>query len=380
MLRISTSLFVIGLITASCHSAAQESKSSLSQAFNVGDNAGFTKAHVPKAFSFPQDHGPHPDFKYEWWYFTGNLVTAEQRRFGYQLTFFRIGLVPAVALRDSAWATSQIYMAHFALSDVTSEQFHHQERISRHALDLAGGQATPLKIWVNDWTLTELGAPETASCWGCTALRLKANSGDVGIDLRLTSTKPAVLHGDRGLSRKNAQPGNASYYYSLTRMTTRGTISVSGNEHQVDGLSWFDREWSTSALSDDQAGWDWFSLQLSNGVELMFYQLRRLDGSIDPFSSGTLVHSDGRATALSADDMEIQITDYWRSQETGVRYPNGWRLLSEREHLQLTVAPLLSNQEMDVTVRYWEGAVSVRGQVGARSVTGSGYVELTGYD
>lgn len=371
---------VVVALWGSEQGAAQDrnSKSSVAQALSETDDAGFAKAYSPRSFSFPQDHGAHPDFKHEWWYFTGNLHTDQGRRFGYQLTFFRIGLSPRSVARESAWATSQIYMAHFALSDVAATRFHHRERMSRPALGLAGSDTPPLRVWLNDWSAVEVTEGEVMHCLGCMQFRLTARDEDVAIDLLLQSTKPAALHGEQGLSRKSAQPGNASYYYSLTRLRTQGTIHAAGKAYQVTGLSWLDREWSTSALSNDQAGWDWFSLQLPEDVEIMLYRLRRVDGSVDPFSSGTIIRGDGETETLAADDVRLEVTDYWRSPNTGVRYPSRWRLIGDR--FQLEILPLLANQELDVTVRYWEGAVSVRGDMAGRPVTGSGYVELTGYD
>lgn len=361
-----------------CAAQNQNSKSSVAQALSETDDVGFAKAYSPRSFAFPQDHGAHPDFKHEWWYFTGNLQTDQGRQFGYQLTFFRIGLSLQSVPRESAWATSQIYMAHFALSDVAATRFHHRERMSRPVLGLAGSDTSPLRVWLNDWSAVEVTEGEVVHCLGCMQLRLTARDQDVAIDLLLQSTKPVALHGEQGLSRKSARPGNASYYYSLTRLRTQGTIHASGKAHQVTGLSWLDREWSTSALSNDQAGWDWFSLQLPDDVEIMLYRLRRVDGSVDPFSSGTIIRGDGETETLAADDVRIEVTDYWHSPTTDVRYPNRWRLSSQS--FELEILPLLPDQELDVAVRYWEGAVSVRGDMAGRPVTGSGYVELTGYD
>ena len=376
----AVTFFVLASIASECVAQRRNATSSVAQALAGSADIGFAKADAPREFIFPDDHGPHREFKHEWWYFTGNLSTADGRRFGYQLTFFRIGLVPHIPDRKSSWATSEIYMAHFALSDVATEQFHHRERISRPVLGLAGSAVSPLRVWLNDWSISQITQSATPRCFGCISVRLKAKDEDTTIDLVLQSNKPAVFHGDRGLSRKNAEQGNASYYYSLTRMRTQGKIKTAGETHDVEGLSWLDREWSTSALGDDQTGWDWFSLQLSNNTEIMFYQLRRVDGSVDPFSSGTLIHQDGVTTSLSANDVQVEVIDYWRSPDTGVRYPNRWRLVSEGQRLQLVIDPLISGQELNVAVRYWEGAVSVRGKWADGDITGSGYVELTGYD
>ncbi len=342
------------------------------------DNAGFALALAPRVFEFPRDHGPHPEFKTEWWYFTGNLASASGRRFGYQLTFFRSGLHRSgIDLSRSAWATDQAYMAHFALSDAAGGRFRHWERFSRGAAGLAGASAAPLRVWLDDWSVQQ-SAP--GGPLGRLTLQLRAREAGVEIALELGSDKPAVLQGDRGLSRKGATPGQASYYYSLTRMPTRGSVRVDSVTHAVEGTSWLDREWSTSSLEPDQQGWDWFALHLNDGRELMFYHLRRKDGGIDPFSAGVMVDSDGRATRLAPEDVELVVERHWRSTVTGVRYPGGWRLQVPSVALDLTLTPLLPNQEWDAAFRYWEGAVVVSGREPSAATLGYGYVELVGYE
>lgn len=340
----------------------------------LGENAdtqGFARADHVRRFQFPRDYGAHPRFRNEWWYFTGNLRTADGRRFGYELALFRIALTPAAPNRASAWATNQIYMGHFALTDVRAGKFHYFERFARGAVGLAGAQAQPFHVWLENWKVA-------ASDHGGLPWTLRAEAKDVSIRLQLTPTKPVILQGDRGLSRKSATPGNASYYYSLPRLDSVGQISVGGQRFDVNGISWMDREWSTSALASDQAGWDWFSLHLSNGDDLMFYQLRRKDGSIDPFSNGTWIARDGQAKHLARSDVDVQVLDWWTSPRGG-RYPGRWRLRIPRHGLELEVYPLLADQELNVSVRYWEGAVAVRGEQAGEPVTGNGYVELTGY-
>lgn len=335
-------------------------------------DAGFERALGPRPFSFPADHGPHPGFRTEWWYVTGNLATASGRPFGYQLTFFRSALAPEMPERSSAWATRQVYMAHFAVSDPRQGDFHSFERFSRGALGLAGAEAEPLRVWLEDWTL-DSGSPATLP------LRLRAADGQVLLDLTLGSAKPVVLQGDRGLSQKGEAPGNASYYYSWTRMPTSGTLAVGGVEHAVEGLSWMDREWSTSALDDDQVGWDWFSLQLDDGTELMYYQLRTTDGGTHPASAGTLVAREGGSRRLRGEDLHLEVLDTWRSPVTGAAYPSRWRLEVASEELSLEIEPLLADQELRLSVLYWEGAVRFDGARAGRPVSGRGYVELTGY-
>lgn len=339
-----------------------------------GDDAGFARADRPRAFVFPQDHGPHPEYRSEWWYLTGNLHTLQGRRFGFQLTFFRFALVPKAPERASPWATDQVYMGHFALTDVQARRFLSFERFARAAVGLAGAQAEPLRVWLEDWVMEGRGGDP-----GRPVLLIRAQQDDIALDLTLESLKPLVLQGEEGLSQKSAAPGNASYYYSLTRLAARGTVRAGDGRHAVEGLAWMDREWSTSALGEDQTGWDWFSLQLDDGRELMYYQLRRRDGSVDPHSAGTLVGADGIAQRLSSRDVEIAVLDTWASPRDGARYPSGWRVRVPDEALDLEVRPHLGDQEMDLSVRYWEGAARVSGKAGRRSVAGHGYVELTGY-
>lgn len=345
----------------------------VTEALSATPTEGFARAEAPRPFTFPHDHGPHPEFRTEWWYWTGNLVSTSGRPFGFQLTFFRAALAPGRAARDSEWATNQIYHAHFALTDARSERFRAWSRTSRAALDLAGATAAPFKVWLGDW---EARADAAASL----PIRLRAGEEDVSIDLWLESAKPPVLQGERGLSRKGPEPGNASYYYSLTRMPARGTVRVRGERFDVEGLAWMDREWSTSALGPDLAGWDWFAIHLDDGRELMFYQLRRKAGGAAEWSSGVLVDARGSVRALGRDDVRLETRGTWRSKRSGVAYPAGWRLTDRRSGLTLELEPRLADQELDVGVRYWEGAVRARGLEGTRTITGSGYVELVGYD
>lgn len=356
---------------------SHEAVRSIARALGDADATGFARAYAPREFVFPRDHGPHPQYKHEWWYVTGNVQTTNDRHFGFQLTFFRIGLTPIAITRPSAWATRGIYMAHFALSDVASGQFYAFERFSRAAVGLAGASGTPLYVWLEDWYLrgNEVGraAGEDLS------MRLHAAEKDVALDLTVDSDKPIVLQGEHGLSRKSATPGNASYYYSATRLRTHGVIRIGDESFSVEGLSWMDREWATSALDKEQAGWDWFALQLSDGRELMYYQLRRRDGTVHPFSQGMLVSVDGVGHRLSAEDVQLDIVDRWQSLRTNVQYPSRWRLRVQQAQLDLTIEPYLSNQELDVSVRYWEGAVHGSGSAHRRAVSASGYAELVGY-
>jgi predicted secreted hydrolase len=340
-----------------------------------GDGAGFARAMAPRSFSFPADHGPHPGFRTEWWYYTGNVETASGRHFGFQLTFFRTALAPPaapVAERGSGWSASQLYLAHFALTDTSGGRFHAWSRLDRQALDLAGARATPFRVWLGDWS-AESEAPTGLP------VRLRAAEGNVAIDLVLAGEKPVVLQGDHGLSQKGPEPGNASYFYSLSRMSARGTVRVDGEPLSVSGLAWMDREWSTSALGPELAGWDWLALQLDDGREVMVYRLRRRDGTADAHSAGSLIGADGATQPLALDDVTLEVLDHWTSPRSRVRYPSRWRLTVPGAGLTLEIAPRLADQELIVGTRYWEGAVRVDGRAAGRPIAGRGYVELVGY-
>jgi predicted secreted hydrolase len=259
-------------------------------------------------------------------------------------------------------------MAHFALTDTAGRRFTAASRSSRAALGLAGAEARPFKVWVEDWSVEGIAGDATA-------VRLRAADGDAAIDLRLESTKPVVLQGERGLDRKGAQAGNASYYYSLTRMRASGRVAAGGASLQITGLAWMDREWSTSALGPDLVGWDWMALQLDDGRELMLYQLRHADGRADRFSAGGVIAANGSRRPLTVGDFRIEVLDTWSSPRDGTRYPSRWRVAVPGEGVDLEVTPVLADQELTLSVRYWEGAVRVQG----RPAGGVGYVELVGY-
>lgn len=379
----------------------------LAEAMGGADTVGYARALEPRPFEFPRDHGPHPDFRTEWWYVTANLEAEDGRRFGTQFTLFRSALAPepatsegagdGAAPRSSDWATRQVHMGHFALTDVGEDRFHEAERFTRVANGLAGGTVDPLRIWMDGWSFS--GGEEASSvdpaAGAVFPFRVQAREGGVAVDLTLAPAKPHVLQGDRGLSQKGAEPGNASFYYSFTRLEAAGTVEVDGEAYSVDGLAWLDREWSTSALSAGQEGWDWFALQLSDGRDLMVYRLRGPGDTTDPMSEGVVVAPDGSARRLTRDDFEIVVTDRWTSPLDGAVYPSGWEVSIPSEDLRLRVEPVRRDQELNVTVRYWEGAVDVTELAGGAGgvvdgpspasdgadgpLTGWGYVELTGY-
>ena len=363
-------------------SEAIDSDSQLSGLLGSERVEGYAMASEARAFRFPEDHGPHRDFRNEWWYLTGNLDSERGQRFGYELTFFRFSLRPGAQVAASGqagsnWQTNQVYIAHFAVTDEKKEQFHVEQKFSRGALGLAGAQTAPFRVWIEDWSIRqsqqngmEAGAFED---W-----QLSASGNGLALDLNLVADKPPVLNGVAGLSRKSAAEGNASYYYSITRMRSAGTLQIAGETHAVAGMSWLDREWSSSALAADQQGWDWFALQLSDGSDLMFYNIRKNDGSQDQYSAGTWISGDGQARHLNRDDVVIRVTDEWQSPAGGA-YPARWEIKVKALDLMLTVTPVIAGQELITTVRYWEGAVDVGGRRNQQPIEGRGYVELTGY-
>jgi predicted secreted hydrolase len=324
---------------------------------------------------FPVDHANHPDFRTEWWYFTGNLAATSGRHFGFELTFFRYALAPAAprAADASAWRADQVWMAHLAITDTANGRFVARERLTRGAMSLAGAEAAPLRIWVKDWSAIGVSGDEGVT-W-----EIEANDEDVRLALRLVSTAPAVLQGDSGLDAKGAGVGNASYYYSVPRLAAEGSVTVGGEATAVTGLAWLDREWGTSALEPGTVGWDWFALHLSDGGSLMFYRLRTASGDATEFSGGTWVSAGGMQTRLGADEVELQPVRYWTSSTTGVRYPVAWRLDAPGVGISLAINPYLENQEVDLSVRYWEGAVRAEGTGPGGPLTAQGYLELAGY-
>ena len=364
------------VIPAQAQTGADDADSRLAELLGAGDDAGFRKAIEPRRFVFPDDHGPHPAFRNEWWYVTGNVDSERGRRFGFELTIFRFALTPISPVSDSIWRTNQVYIAHFAITDADRQRFVFAEKFSRGALGLAGAQADPFRVWIDDWQLGAINDEPDAG--GAERWRLMAAEADFGLDLELTALKPPVLNGVEGLSQKSSEPGNASYYYSITRWQTDGRLRIDDDEHRVSGLSWLDREWSSSALAPDQQGWDWFALQFDDNTELMFYNIRKTDGTQDAQSAGTWVGVDGRAEYLRREDVVIEVTDTWQSPQGG-SYPSAWTLRLPGKGLTLEIEPVMADQELFTTVRYWEGAVDVRGRNGDQRISGRGYVELTGY-
>ena len=336
---------------------------------------GWAQAVDPREWSFPRDHGAHPAYRTEWWYFTGNLEDAAANRYGYQFTVFRVGLRREAAEPENPWSVRDVYLAHLALTEADKRRFRYAERASRAGPGLAGASLGGLHVWVFGW----------AARMEAGTIRVSAETRDMALDLELTPRKPIVLHGSGGLSRKGQAPGQASYYASLTDLETRGGIRVepAGGVIPVEGVSWFDQEFGSNQLAEEQAGWDWFSLHLSDGRDLMLYVLRRKDGTVEPASSGTLVERNGRARHIRLGRVVIDLLEYWKSPRNEAEYPSRWRVRVPDAEIDLTLTPLVADQEITTEgstgVVYWEGAVSGSGRSKEAAVTCQGYVEMTGY-
>ena len=337
------------------------------------DADGFRLAVPPYTYRFPADHAAHRDYRIEWWYYTGHLH-AGARRFGYELTFFRVG-VPGVARSRSAWRTNQILFRHLALTDEQGRRFLSDERSERQALGLAGADTAAYRVWIGD----ERAGLEPDG----RTHRLVARADAFTFDLALVPEKPPAIHGEGGVSQKSAGVGNASHYYSYTRLATRGRLVLGRDTLAVEGRSWMDHEFSSDRLSATHAGWDWFSVQLDDGTDLMLYQLRLKSGGIEPNSSGTLIAADGRTRRIAREGFTIGSRGTWRSPHTGGVYPSSWTVSVPGERLELRLEPVLADQELVVRsmggIAYWEGAVRITGTHAGRPVSGQGYVELTGY-
>jgi predicted secreted hydrolase len=341
---------------------------------------GFLKVNGPCHFLFPRDHGSHPGYRTEWWYYTGNVKASSGREFGFQLTLFRTQISPPGAERDwpkepSAWRTQQLYLAHAALSDLEGKEFHHHEKMARGAVGLAGVEDSKgnTRVFLGTWA-AEI-APD--------GHRLRADTDSFAIDVVCEPLKPVVAHGNGGYSLKGARPESASCYYSFTRLQVAGIVKLSRESFHVEGTAWMDHEFSTAPLEPGLVGWDWFSLQLSDDREIMLYQLRNQEGGRSPASSGTLVDSTGAAHHLDDKEFRVEVLDHWKSPHSGAFYPSRWRIEVLPANLTLEVVPNLADQELTTAgstqVTYWEGSVFIRGRSGNEDVAGAGYVEMTGY-
>ncbi len=344
---------------------------------SIGETAqaadeGWRRITGPPTIELPRDHGAHPEVQTEWWYLTANLTDGDGRRYGVQVTFFRSGIDPATPQPDdSPLRARQAIAAHLAVVEVEPGRFRHAERVRRVDGGFAGFEIEDLRVWLGDWELSRQSDD---------TLLAAASDRDTGVAVRLEyqPVKPLVRQGVEGYSQKGADPGNASAYLSWTRLDVSGVLTLDGREVAVTGSGWFDHEWGTSQLGEGIAGWDWFSLRLDDGSELMVYRLRREDGSPDRFSSGTFVAADGASKPLKVDQVDLEPTGTWTSPATGGVYPSGWRIRVPSENLDLVVTPPVRDCELDsrasTGVVYWEGPVRVSG-----THSGEGYAELTGY-
>jgi len=368
---LRTLLALVAVLLLSLAGAAPAAASSAIRWGEAPEPEGFVRAFTPRNWQFPADFGPHPEYRTEWWYYTGNLEGDDGRPFGYQLTIFRQALAPAAPdAAGSPWRTPQVFSAHFTVSDIAAGAFLEEERFARGALGLAGAEVDPYAVWLNDWRISAEGPDR---------VRLQAATDAMAIDLSLRQTRPPVLQGQDGLSRKGPEAGNASHYYSLVQQTTEGTVTVAGRTYAVRGVSWKDHEFSTSVLSPGTVGWDWFSAQFEDGSALMLYGLRREDGGKEPFSGGRWIAGD-ETVELGADDYTLTVNRTWRSPHSGASYPSGWTLSIPRLDLELAITPQMADQELTTaSATYWEGALRYVGHRGERPLQGRGYGELTGY-
>jgi predicted secreted hydrolase len=334
---------------------------------------GYRLAVPPWRFEFPRDHASHPSFRTEWWYYTGHLDGGGG--FGFELTFFRVGIDPSRERSPSRWALHTIYFAHLALTEIDRNRFRFHEKLGRPSLGMSGADSTRLSVWIDDWSVALEPDGRTH--------RLRADGGDFGLDLEARADKPPAIHGQDGVSQKAEGQGNASHYYSLSRMATTGTLTVDGHARAVSGVTWMDHEFGSNQLAPGQTGWDWFGLQLDDGRELMLYRMRRKGGVVDPYSSGTLIDASGATKHLARDAFSIDALGSWTSLKTAAVYPAGWTIRVPGEGLELTVTPDVADQELvtagTVGVHYWEGSVSISGRARPGAVVGRGYAELTGY-
>ncbi|HYS54931.1 MAG TPA: lipocalin-like domain-containing protein [Thermoanaerobaculia bacterium] len=322
-------------------------------------------------FSFPRDHGSHDEYKTEWWYYTGHLRTDSGHRYGFEVTFFRVGVVPPDGASQSRWDLHNLALAHFAITDVDRQRFRYAEKLNRASPFTASAASEFLDVFNEGWSATT----QRDGSWHVVAF-----NGSDAVDLVMRSRKPPAIHGENGVSVKAEGVGFASHYYSMTRLEVAGTV----NRQRCRGTAWMDHEFGSSKLREDQQGWDWFSIQFDNDSELMLYQIRQRDGNPDPASSGSLITSDGGVIHIRREQMRIESIDRWRSSRSGATYPMGWRISVPTFGIAVELRPVMRNQELitrsSTNVTYWEGAVDVTGSFGNNVVSGVGYVELTGYD
>jgi predicted secreted hydrolase len=346
-------LFALLLLLATCATA---------QDYKIAE-PGYT-------FAFPRDYFDHQDYQTEWWYYTGNVKAADGHRFGFELTFFRQGVSRAESSRP--WFVHDLWMAHIALSDLTGGHFYSEERLNRAGPGVAGVDAETGLVWNGNWQAHIAERRE----------ELRGVADKFGLALQLSPVKQPVIQGQNGVSQKAEGAGHASHYFSLTRLLTTGSIALDGKTYQVEGASWIDHEFFSGSMAANETGWDWLSVQLADGTELMLYRLRYKDGSIDPYSSGSYVDARGKSQFLSSSDFEMKpAPDNWTSPSTGATYPVRWHVSVPRLKMELDVTTPLKSQELAgrFGTSYWEGAIDVAGARDQSPLRGVGYLEMTGY-
>lgn len=343
----------------------------------------FAKAIDLYDFQFPEDHASHEEFKTEWWYYTGNLESSSGEEFGYQLTIFRNGLKPIFSAEDrekdklNNWQSKQLYMAHFAITDIKNKKFYSFEKFGRESLGQAGARLKPYKIWVKDWSIQS--SPKAAS-GDIFPLTLRAQTPEIKLKLKLNPVKPITLQGLEGLSQKSSGTGNASYYYSISKLSSSGQIQIANDVYKVKGYSWLDREFSTSSLGDTLIGWDWFALQLNNNVEIMYYRLRDQNNNTDmAHSAGVIIDAAGDKHPFTAQDIILNSTEKYKSKYSKAEYPVSWSMEIPKIKLKMKIKPALKEQEHQNNYPYYEGAIRVEGDFAETKISGKGYMELVGY-
>lgn len=378
-------LLLTAMLSSCTEPAPPSVRLNLADILSGNATSGFERAYEVRQFHFPADHGAHPAYRNEWWYFTGNLTTDENRHFGYQVTLFRTALTPIDATMresenasgkipepESAWTMRNIWMAHAALTDVASGEHYAVQRLSRSGPGLAGAIAEPLQFWLDDWQIKGVQSTDGGSSF---PWQMTINTDQFSLQLDLTATKDVILQGDRGLSRKSQVSGNASYYYSYSRLATKGQLRLADSVYQVTGNSWFDREWSTSSLDTSQSGWDWFSLQFDTGEELMYYQLLDNDGQADSNSQGSWITEAGEKVTIDQRELQLTILKTWQAPD-GHDYPISWRMDHLTRNQSWIIQAAVADQFMNLAVQYWEGAVEIYDPTSMKRV-GSGYLEMT---
>lgn len=336
----------------------------------LSDNSNISVGEIPepnKEILFPQDHYDHPNFRNEWWYFTGNLKDINQQEFGYQFTIFRFDNNEGNSI--SSWSASDIYLGHLAISDINNSEYIHKEIFFRKSdLGFAGSDIDNNKIWISNWTIEFDGND----------VHLYARQDEIILDLILNSSSTPILHGNKGYSKKGADRSNASYYYSVTDYETTGEIVIDKSVYEVTGNSWYDHEWSSGVLPKNVIGWDWFSITFSDSSQLMMYQLRNTEGLPTDFSAGTFIDKNNKVTSLKEDQFKLSPIKYWESEVTKIDYPLEWEIKIAELDISIRIIPKINKQEFNSTITYWEGAIDILSE--NNSLLGEGYMELTGYN